>query len=663
MLKGDSLEFHSVHFYADELASLCDYKKLESQFNQFAENLEGCDVPSLELGAQLYSKISGVGSTSLPDPSAYKSSGQDLVRQLISGLGFRITGAHQGVKTSTVILTTRSRSEGVQFVITAPNKQPPAKVSKFDAEDYKHFGIEDLNCFSENQAGRQGVAVLCFKGNDVAQICQQYKKTHPALLATEEPLVYMTAGGCFEIVEVYAYYKADSSTFEATSEADFGTRLRFIEFSGSNCDVVLPGVEAVDATFPKDAPSAWNDHWVSNVVDRKSFLKTLDDTLGFTPKVDFNAGVVAAGEAIIESTVCGNTPKDFAATSITEVLQNQQQIFLPINNALSKVGHVHLYLQEIGQGVQHIASRVQDLPSFVQRVNDYRKMTGEGMTFLKIPQSYYGFFTPEDLASIDGVDEARAKRIYQELKSGDSPICGPTGDIKLDVTEAEILRAAPSATGDHSESIVTAVRRARYNNLYSLLGDNFSEESYLKIVRNHILVDIQAGDILFQIFTATVLQREPGLEAPFLEFIQRVCSEKKGPDGKSCPLRPGCGGFGIRNFLTLFLSIELSKATLEAENLRKEGNVPAAMLFEEMVQVFTNQLHVSNPVLTKIADAMTLEADSLQEAKHAKTAEAKAKALACAETHRTEKEAGNLELQAISESHRLQMVALRQKNV
>ena len=32
------------------------------------------------------------------------------------------------------------------------------------------------------------------------------------------------------------------------------------------------------------------------------------ETLGFTPKVDFNAGVVAAGEAQIESTVTGNEP-------------------------------------------------------------------------------------------------------------------------------------------------------------------------------------------------------------------------------------------------------------------------------------------------------------------------------------------------------------------
>ena len=40
---------------------------------------------------------------------------------------------------------------------------------------------------------------------------------------------------------------------------------------------------------------AYSDHWVSNVVDRVGFLATLDDTLGFVPKVEFNAGVIAAG--------------------------------------------------------------------------------------------------------------------------------------------------------------------------------------------------------------------------------------------------------------------------------------------------------------------------------------------------------------------------------
>ena len=67
-----------------------------------------------------------------------------------------------------------------------------------------------------------------------------------------------------------------------------------------------------------------------------------------------------------------------------------------------------------------------------------------------------------------------------------------------------------------------------------------------------------------------VLQRTPGTEAPFLEFIQRLCARgcADGDDdgGEAArPIRPGCGGFGIRNFLTLFLSIEVSKAMLDSE--------------------------------------------------------------------------------------------------
>lgn len=39
--------------------------------------------------------------------------------------------------------------------------------------------------------------------------------------------------------------------------------------------------------------------------------------------------------------------------------------------------HVHGFLKELGQGIQHIASRVDNLVAFVQRANDSRKITGE----------------------------------------------------------------------------------------------------------------------------------------------------------------------------------------------------------------------------------------------------------------------------------------------
>ena len=56
-----------------------------------------------------------------------------------------------------------------------------------------------------------------------------------------------------------------------------------------------------------------------------------------------------------------------------KALIDMSQVYLPINNALTEVGHVHFYLQEIGQGVQHVANRVEDLPHFVNEVNIARR--------------------------------------------------------------------------------------------------------------------------------------------------------------------------------------------------------------------------------------------------------------------------------------------------
>jgi len=112
---------------------------------------------------------------------------------------------------------------------------------------------------------------------------------------------------------------------------------------------------------------------------------------------------------------------------------------------------------------------------------------------------------------------------------------------------------------------------------------------------------------LYQIFTCKILHREVTHEGPFFEFIQRVCSECT--DDSGCPqkIRPGCGGFGIRNFLTLFLSIEVSKAMQAVANAKACGNEAKRDYEQRRVECFTAQLNESNPILTEISDAMTEE--------------------------------------------------------
>ncbi len=190
----------------------------------------------------------------------------------------------------------------------------------------------------------------------------------------------------------------------------------------------------------------------------------------------------------------------------------------------------------------------------------------------------------------------------------------------------------------------------------------------MMIVRNKILIDVQGEDVLMQIFTGLVLQREPGREAPFLEFIQRLCADGKRsrsedePEKKklksvdaaseagavftassqsktqsNTPIKPGCGGFGIRNFLTLFLSIEVSKAMMGVRTAKADGDEAQAAFHQGSVDLFTMQLVEANPILNEISDSMTAEGEAVAvndvsaQSKHAKRKEAaNAKLQACA---------------------------------
>jgi len=375
---------------------------------------------------------------------------------------------------------------------------------------------------------------------------------------------------------------------------------------------------------------------------------------------------VAAGEAIIESTVSGNTTK-FMPKTKEDSLIDQSQIFLPINNTLAEVGHVHLFLEELGQGIQHLASRVPDLVSFIQTANNMRDMTGEGFSFLRIPRSYYGRLTMDNLCKVEGVSKELGEAVWGALV--EAKILTKAGIANLDLESGEVtekagalLPAALKPAFDVAASgIEECVMKSRYANLTALLQDHFPDETYLQIVRNKILVDIQGNDILYQIFTSNVLQRKAGEEAPFLEFIQRVCSTKKDASGNPAPLKQGCGGFGIRNFLTLFLSIEVSKAMDELERAESKKNVALAAHAQKKVDIFTEQLDESNPVLTLISDAMTAEGDALSRGQSAKTDGEKAEARQEAEEARAKKEGGQKQLQSISDRYKATMADLRKQ--
>jgi 4-hydroxyphenylpyruvate dioxygenase-like putative hemolysin len=210
---------------------------------------------------------------------------------------------------------------------------------------------------------------------------------------------------------------------------------------------------------------------------------------------------------------------------------------------------VHGFLKEIGQGIQHVASRVEDLVDFVQRGNDYREIAGEGFTFLNIPRSYYGVLSGKDLKDTGISMECADALMLACFESGVTTVDGAV-DLSLS-PEDMATKLEASIPADHlgafqanQGAILDAVSKSIYKNLHSLLKEHVSVATYMGIVKNQILVDVQGEDLLYQIFTANILQRNMGEEAPFFEFIQRVCSECCDENGCPLKVKPGCGGFG-----------------------------------------------------------------------------------------------------------------------
>lgn len=638
--KRPKVSFSHLHLYVDELKDLETYKDLEDRLNGFVGDCEsplGKDIPNQRSLWQAKHQPDHF-ETPLPK-AAFIPQKRDLVQQLQAGFGFRVTGARYPSKdndsssnTRSVLVTSKDPS-GVQFLLTAKDKSVDAGATTQVGKSYQHFDAECLDRFYQSNADRPGIAVLAFLVEDADIILERYQQKHPNLVVGS----WDYPENQVKILEVYAYYDkgegVDNEELDKTQrQADTGTILRFVqdnrqeasEDAGVLCPV--PGLAQCDAKYDAFTQPAYCDHWVSNVFHRREFLDTLEDTLDFSPKVDFNAGVVAAGEAQIESTVTGNDAASALDNlSKADALRDQNQVYLPINNALSQVGHVHGFLEELGQGIQHVASRVDDLVAFVQRANDSRRITGEGFTFLNIPRSYYGVVTIpyllSEVGSVQSSGEDSASEMSEEgaraILEGciNGGVTSNDGAVDMELTRQEISNLLEENLADEGlgvfngqkDTILDAILHSRYSNLYGLLKDHVTEETYLGIVRNKILVDVQGEDLLYQIFTSNILQKSQGDESPFLEFIQRVCSVCSDDEGCAQKVKPGCGGFGIRNFLTLFLSIEVSKAMEEVAEAMEEGDAGRQQYAEEMVACFTRQLNEANPILTAISEAMTDE--------------------------------------------------------
>ena len=80
-----------------------------------------------------------------------------------------------------------------------------------------------------------------------------------------------------------------------------------------------------------------------------------------------------------------------------------------------------------------------------------------------------------------------------------SDVTSKDGAVDLELTRQQIAdRLSKSMAEEYSngfssqkDAVLDAILHSRYSNLYSLLRHHVTEETYLGIVRNQILVDVQ----------------------------------------------------------------------------------------------------------------------------------------------------------------------------
>lgn len=104
------VSFSHIHLYVDKVENISVYKELEDKLNDNVDSSQDVFIPQ----------------------------SRDIVKQLLAGLGFRVTGAR--VPSDTVATNTRSvlvtskDPEGVQFVVTTIDKHNSEK-----KDEYHHF--------------------------------------------------------------------------------------------------------------------------------------------------------------------------------------------------------------------------------------------------------------------------------------------------------------------------------------------------------------------------------------------------------------------------------------------------------------------------------------------------------------------------------------------
>jgi hypothetical protein len=138
-----SVAFSHVHLYADHLEDLAVYKSLEVDLNNFAEALAACtSTMTLDEQRELWLSMTQYPASS---ETSFVSHGRDVVKQLMAGLGFRVTAARYSTSTRTVLVTSQD-ADGVQILVTAASELTSTADEVVKQDDDSYFFDSGTSC-------------------------------------------------------------------------------------------------------------------------------------------------------------------------------------------------------------------------------------------------------------------------------------------------------------------------------------------------------------------------------------------------------------------------------------------------------------------------------------------------------------------------------------
>lgn len=157
-----NIAFSHVQLYVDKVENIKTYKELENSLNQFIKLSAKDDSEEGGLNGNgaasrrdLWQSITKTHSLS-SGASDFIPQNRDVVKQMIVGFGFRVTGFRFATKENNAntrsILVTSKDSNGVQVIVTARDDNATARAS----DDYRHFDAAYMDTFYGVHSNRQG---------------------------------------------------------------------------------------------------------------------------------------------------------------------------------------------------------------------------------------------------------------------------------------------------------------------------------------------------------------------------------------------------------------------------------------------------------------------------------------------------------------------------